>query len=31
METDATPWQKKVMALLKAYDPKALFPVITKS
>lgn len=31
METESTPWQGKVMDLLKAYDPKALFPVTTKS
>jgi hypothetical protein len=31
METEPTPWQKKVLELLKVYDPKTVYPVTTKS
>lgn len=31
METDATPWQRKVMDLVKGYMPKNVYPVNAKS
>lgn len=31
METEPTPWQTKVLALLKAYAPQEMYPVTSKS
>jgi hypothetical protein len=31
METEPTPWQSKVLTLLKAYAPQEMYPVTSKS